>query len=178
VGRKLLEQLDVVRSFREASTTTAVVDVPAAGGVSWEAEAGWVFPGMSVSADDNASGKAFVWQPPDLAWAKSTGRVLWPLQVHAAGTYYLWGRVYAPDAKTDSFFLQISTDTGEVGTRREWRPPRDPLWQWRCFSTDETGSPAPLEFPAGRVRLQVLPRELGTKIDRLFLTPDPRDQPR
>ena len=177
VGRKLLEPLDAVRAFRHAMEATAAIDLPAGGHVAWEAEAGWVCPGMAVGSDPEASGQRYVWQPPELAWGKATGRAVWPLRVRAAGSYYLWGRVQAPDAKSDSFFVQIVAEGVEAGPLREWRPPRGPGWQWRCFSNDKTGRPAPLEFPAGPVRLQLLPRELGTKIDRLFLTADPREQP-
>ena len=146
----------------------------------WEAEKGAVELSFKVDDDPSAFGGKFVWLPGEVGGRHSgRGTVSWQLDVHTAGTYHLWGRVMAPTPDDDSFF--VSAYAGEYPRRNSrsgtiLKPTVWPtgvtksLWQWREFKTE-------LTLPAGPVVLTLHAREDGTKIDRLFLTSDPSQEP-
>ena len=146
----------------------------------WEAEKGAMEFSFTADDDPNAFGGKFVWLPGEPGGRRSgRGTVSWQLDVHTAGTYHLWGRVMAPTPDDDSFF--VSAYAGEYPRKNSrngtiLRPTVWPtgvtksLWQWRPFKTE-------LVLPAGPVVFTLHAREDGTKIDRLFLTADPSQEP-
>jgi hypothetical protein len=173
IGRPLLESLEPVASYRERVRSLQTVEMPAEGGVYWEAEAGLTFPGMVAGEAADASGGGYVWQPADDIWGRATGSVVWPIRVARAGRYWLWGRVFAPNPETDSFYVQVADDAGRMPPERvSWHTGHGDDWRWQAVAADRASEPMPLDLPAGLVRIEFQVREPGTKIDRLFLTPD------
>ena len=147
----------------------------------WDAENGAVKPDMVVGDDPTASGGKFAWTPGRIGGRGSgTGSVSWQLDVQDAGTYRLWGRVFAPTPDDDSFF--VSAYVGEFASKKRSRGPTvfektewhvggsAAQWKWIQFPTD-------LALPAGSVVLTLHAREDGTKVDRLFLTADLSQEP-
>ena len=147
---------------------------------TWEAESGAIEPSLRADADPGAFGGKFVWLPGEVGGKRSgRGQVSWQLDVHAAGTYHLWGRIWAPTPDDDSFFVsayageypRANSRSGTILTPTVWPTGvTKGLWQWRKFKTE-------LTLPAGPVVLTLHSREDGTKIDRLFLTSDPSQEP-
>jgi len=177
IGRPLLEGLALIQAHKAAVQSQKPIELPAEADVGWEAETGLVFPGMDVGEATEASGGHFVWCPQASTWSRATGTVTWELRIAEAGTYYLWGRVLAPDPETDSFYVAVSSDARDLVRHAEWHTRHGPKWRWERVTLNRARKPTPLDLPAGRCRIQFKTRETGTKIDRLFLTPDPRQTP-
>ena len=147
---------------------------------TWEAEKGLMQFSFRADDDPTASGGKFVWLPGEVGGRRSgRGTVSWQLDVHTAGTYHLGGRIMAPTPDDDSFL--VSAYAGEYPRKNSrggtiLKPTVWPtgvtksLWKWRSFKTE-------LTLPAGPVVLTLHAREDGTKIDRLFLTSDPSQEP-
>lgn len=180
IGKRFLQEVEPIRSWRGKIGEPVAVDVPAAQSVSWEAESGRVIAPMVRDKDEKASGGAFVWMPaqPGEKASTSLGAVTWQLKVEKAGRYYLWGRVMAPTSVNDSFYLRLFNDEGEILARTDWPTGVRRDWQWIPFAPDGQREPMPLELPSGTVNVQLRVREAGTKMDRLYLTPRAHDRPR
>ena len=148
----------------------------------WEAENGAVRHTFKVDDDPGAFGGKFVWTPgvPGGRGGHSGGMASWQLDVRQAGIYRLWGRIWAPTPDDDSFF--VSANAGDftpskksrgpvVLERTEWHTGvTGAQWKWQPFPVD-------IALPAGPVVLSLHVREDGTKIDQLFLTADPSQEP-
>ena len=147
---------------------------------TWEAESGAIEHSFRADSDPGAFGGKFVWLPGEVGGRRSgRGKVSWQLDVHAAGTYRLWGRVWAPTPDDDSFFVsayageypRANSRSGTILKPTVWPTGvTKGQWQWRAFRTE-------LALPAGPVVITLHAREDGTKIDRLFLTSDPSQEP-
>jgi len=177
IGRPLLESIEPIRSYRQKMKALGALDVPADRGVYWEAEDTLLFPGMTEGQDAEASGGRYVWQPKDDPIGRLAGNATRTLRVAKAGRYWLWGRVLAPDPQTDSFYVQVLGETGDLIPPAAWHTGHNNTWCWRCVALNKAEQPTPLELPAGLCRLRLHAREPGTKIDRLLLTPDPNETP-
>ena len=175
LGRPMLERVEPVRSFAQRIRTLRPITVPAEGRVDWEAESGIVFPGMEVAEDAEASDGRYVWNPPESDWANHSGSVSWTLNIARAGRYWLWGRVYAPNPESDSFY--VVTGDERPANENSWHTTTGDGWRWRPVAFDRSKQPAPLDLEAGPVELRFRVRESGTKIDRLFLTSDANAKP-
>ena len=152
-----------------------MIDLPADGAVRIEAEAGFVLPRMTAA--DDGQGTRFVWQPDVQPPVAASGSVSWRLRVPVAGRYWLWGRVLAPDGKHDSFSLAVEDAAGAGIMEGPWHLPRSAEWAWRAATIGVARGPTPLDLPAGEVRITVLPREVGTRLDALWITTDANDRP-
>jgi hypothetical protein len=180
IGKRLLGSIEPVKSFMAKRAAIVPVKVPAGQDVYWEAEAGDVLPPMSCGGDAAASGSFFVWMPakPGERASSRVGSATWELRVEKAGQYYLWARVLAPTPENDSFYLHVFNDAGELIEPTTWPTGTRKQWQWIRVTLEKTKSPMPLSLPAGPVSLQLRVREAGTKIDRIFLTPQAAAEPR
>lgn len=180
LGRRLLQDLEPIRSWRDKISASRPVALPKAQSVSWEAESGRVIPPMTPAKDPKASGGGFVWMParPGEKASSSVGNVTWAIQVATPGKYYLWGRVQAPTPENDSFYVRVFNDEGEVLPRTDWPTGVHADWQWVPLIMGGGREPSAISLPAGTVNLQLRVREAGTKIDRLFLTPRAEERPR
>lgn len=180
VGKRLLANIEPVKSFMAKRAAIVPITVPAGKDVYWEAESGDVTPPMSCGEDSAASRGLFVWMPakPGERGGSSMGCVTWELRVQKAGKYYLWGRVLAPTPENDSFYLRAFTDTADLIETTTWPTGTHKKWQWVRVMPERTKTPPPITLPAGALSLQLRVREAGTKIDRLFLTPQATVEPR
>jgi len=178
IGRKILGP---VRPAGADLSTLPALDVDKTRGVAWEAEAGALEPFMRVGQDPGASGVKFVWMPgePGGRGPGARGSVTWRLRIPAAGTYYLWGRVLTPTPDDDSFFVRAfrGEEEEEIVPQSYWPVGTHTRWEWVPVTFEGERTPAKLPLPAGEVFLQVLVREDGAKLDRLFLTSDANAKP-
>jgi hypothetical protein len=178
IGRPLLESLEPVRSFRERMESLVPIDVPAEGSVTWEAESGLLFPGMTEAEDADACGGRYVWQPEDYALGSHQGTVSWPVTIARAGRYWLWGRVLATTGKDDSFYVEVRGDDGRpLLPPGAWHTGHKGRWSWEPVALDLAEEPTPFELPAGTCRIVLTAREVGTRIDRLMIASDPDTAP-
>lgn len=180
IGKRLLQDLEPIRSWRWKVGAHKPVVLPKGKGVYWEAETGRVIPPMSLGEDDKASGGGFVWMPAKAGEkaSSSVGSVTWLLKVAAAGNYFLWGRVQAATPSNDSFYVRVFNDDGEILGRTDWATGVHKDWQWTPLAIGGGRKPTAMELPAGMVNLQLRVREAGTKMDRLFITPSADERPR
>ncbi|MCL4205474.1 MAG: hypothetical protein KJ000_23575 [Pirellulaceae bacterium] len=176
-GRPLLEHLECIQRLEAQIRSAGIIDVPSSAGVYWEAESGWLFPGMSIGQDQQASRGQFLWHPPENTWGRAASTATWTLNIAEAGRYYLWGRVLAPDPETDSFFLKISTDSRTIVPTSDWHTTNGPGWRWVPVALNGEKAATAFDFPAGVCRIQLTAREAGTKLDQLFLAKSPDDRP-
>jgi hypothetical protein len=177
IGRPILEAVEPIRSQLPRLHLKHPLPVPAGSNVTWEAEDGLVLAGMCVGSDEGASGGHFVWQPKDGRLARLYGSVLWPLNVAQAGRYYLWGRIRAADGDSDSFYLRV-TGPGLDRPPAQWNIDHDDTWHWQPVNLTRPRVPTALDLPAGLCILEFRKRETGAKIDRLFLSADPKQTPK
>jgi hypothetical protein len=175
IGRPLLEAVEPIRSRRAGLSVQRPVEVGASG-VYVEAEDGLVLPGMRTAADPTATGGRYVWQPPPPATNRTNGTLLLPLRSATSGDCFVWARVQAPDAEHDSLFVRLTGDGGET-PRTAWHIRRNADWQWQRIVLEGRQPPGALTLPAGDCLLHLQTREPGVKLDRLFLTRDPQQQP-
>ncbi len=105
------------------------------------------------------------------------GGVAWPLQVAAAGSYYLWARVRAATPETDSFFVALEQDGRPLIANAPWPIGVRKDWTWVRFTPEGAKAPAPILLPAGRSELSLRTREAGAQVDRLFLAPTAEARP-
>jgi hypothetical protein len=136
-----------------------------------------ILHGMTIADDADASGSRFVVQPIAREVCPMPGSATWSLRVAKAGRYYLWARVVAPDAQTNSFSILLESDTDELPVRDAWHLRESARWNWQCLALGKNKGPTPVDLPAGPAWLQTRTREPGTKIDRLMLTPNANERP-
>lgn len=175
VGQPMLERLPRIQAMAAELANQTTVPLPAAG-LRWQAEDGLV-RGVFVRGQDEVG---YVWAPGEPgSRGGGAGAVSWKFQVAAAGTYYLAGRVMAPTADDDSFFLTVKAGDREVVPRSYWPLKVTPVWQWQAVHLDGTpDGPTALELPAGEVELQLQVRENGAKVDELALARSVEGLPR
>jgi hypothetical protein len=177
LGRPILERLDFARPYQGQRKPFEPIPVAPHGGTYWEAESGVIFPGLVVAEDAAASAGHYVYQPVDETLPHHSGNINWPLKIEQPGRYYLWGRVLAPNAKSNSFFVAVINDGVKGPMRSLWDLPVAAQWHWRPLMLDKAKTATALDLPAGIVNVQLQVRETGTKIDRLFLTADAKEKP-
>lgn len=178
IGRGILAEVEPIGSYQEQIAAAPVDGLPPNAGTYLEAEAGVVLPNMVVAEDPQASGGKYVWTPGEPgAKGGGQGSVTRRLRVVREGTYYIWGRVMAPTPDDDSFYVRVFTESAEPISDAEWRTGTHEQWEWASVSLDRQTSPTPIVLPSGGVSLQLRTREDGTKVDRLYITPDADDRP-
>jgi hypothetical protein len=177
IGRPLLAAVEPLRSYTPGTGPLEAIKVPPGGHAMWEAEAGLVLPGAAIIADGEASGGRCVCEA-DNARRKPTGSILWSLEIEKPGRYFLWARLRAADEKHNSFSVSLLGEDCELPQRGFWDFPPSDQWQWQPLRLDRSPQPTPLDLPAGPCRIQFRVREAGARIDRLLLTPDPKEKPR
>jgi hypothetical protein len=176
-GRAVLETSPVIQAYLKLRRTSAPVAVAADRPTVWEAEqASFTVPYEVDTHDAAASGGAYLWVPEsDGHSSGGSGRATYGLTAETAGSYTLSGRVQTPTPDDDSFFLSIAV-AGHAPLLPEtaWSPGVHTNWAWSDLCLPGKRSPAILSLPQGTVTLTLRPREAGSKIDQLRLTPLPR----
>jgi hypothetical protein len=123
-------------------------------------------PTFQVVSDSSASGTAIT---PSSNNPSSPGpnRATYTFSV-TGGTYVLWGRVRAPNADDDSFWM--SMDGGSFVKWNDIPSSTGYLWD-RVRNSDSGGSVVSYNLSAGNHTLVIANREDGVRLDKLYLTP-------
>jgi len=135
------------------------------GFICLEAEGGIVVAPMAIESDATASSGEDV-----LAGGDNSGTITFALDLAQSGTYFLWCRVIAPDAASDSFFVTFDTQAAIIDDA-SWRNGVNtwsPTWQWN--ELNQSGAIVSVQLAAGQHALVFGGREAGLKIDRFIMT--------
>ncbi|MCL2744310.1 MAG: hypothetical protein FWE67_10700 [Planctomycetaceae bacterium] len=173
IGRPLLELIPKIAVYSAGTQVHEPVKIDAEG-TYWEAEDGVSFSDDLVLKDENASGgKAVI----------INSEYRWDLDIAEDGEYYLWARVFAFDPESDSFFVSIAekreNSRRSVGQELgDWHIGSGKDWRWVSFKIGPSAKAAlPLHLQKGQWQLFLRPREINGRVDKLFLTKDPKAKP-
>jgi hypothetical protein len=154
-------------------TPTVPTEVPS-NEIWLEAECGTVGSNFEVHADGSASNGGYVEvqngynstgsAPQDVP----ANRVRLTFSLDEAGTYRVWGRVQAPSANDDSFWVRIDGSS----TWYQWNniePGGN--WHWDEVHDSEHGDTVvDFNLAAGSHTLDFAYREDGTRLDKVYIT--------
>ena len=136
-----------------------------------EAEsAAGLFAPFRIANDSAASNGKYVYVPASSGNSFTPGKIVasYNVNIPQSGTYILWGRVIAPDANHDSFFVQIDN-----GPDNYWDVQNGAAWHWdQVNNQTHHVDPAKFTLTKGTHTIKIKLRENGTKLDRIFLTND------
>ena len=91
---------------------------------------------------------------------------IYTVTISQAGSYILRGRVRAPNAQDDSFFVQIDS-----GLDNLWEVATGDYWHWdEVNNRDGRTDPVTFVLTEGMHTIKVKLREDGTQLDKLVLT--------
>jgi hypothetical protein len=157
------------------------MNVPPGRAFFWEAESGLVLPGMAVGEDEDASGRRYVGQSPSLL-GQPSGRVTWSLAIEKSDRYWLWARVRSINNLHGVFSFQVTGEEGTVIPAALWKPRSSGQWHWQPLDFDQRqstalGSSNAMELSKGVYHIQLQTRQSGAMIDRLMLSPHPKESP-
>ena len=149
----------------EASST----QIPSGDTIEIEAENGILVTPMSLATDALSSGGQYVWAPEGVgnvyAPDAGAGSVEFIFAVVQAADFMIWGRVLSSDYASDSFYLSI-----DAGIPMRWNTPVGPSWTWR--KAEPVGYSGLFHLTPGIHKLRIIPREDGTKLDKLIISKD------
>jgi len=133
-----------------------------------EAESGTITPNLQIGESANASGGKYVFGSSGEA---REGRVDYTVRLIPSGTYYIWGRIYAPSSTEDSFFYLFDN-----GVEYMWGlgAPFN-TWRWARFEDKDTG--VFQQYLSGTHTFSILKRENNCRIDKIIFTIDPNFVP-
>jgi hypothetical protein len=151
--------------------TTVVVPRPGAVYLWAEAEHAEVTEPFEVGHDPDASGGEYLSVSRPISsktQVPSEGRSTVHFQLATPATFKLWGRIIAPDAAHDSFWIRM-----DQGPWIKWNDIlAGATWHWDAVNDDDTNRTAYFDLAAGGHDLTVAYRENGARLDRLLLTND------
>jgi hypothetical protein len=140
-------------------------DASLPGAVYIEAESGKL-SGFTIESDPTASGGEYILPPaatsllvPGDAGAEYTFTV-------ASGSYRVWGRIHAPGAENNAFWVSMDQSPSEV-----WHLSTGVIWYWgQVTSGTDYSYPITFELDAGPHELVVNNAEADVGLDRLYVT--------
>ena len=148
---------------------------PASPGLYLEAEGGEINGPFVIGADVAASNDQFIQAPPTVFsdTVPGTAHARYHFDVPSDGSYVIWGRIFSPDTESNRFWFQL--DGGEW---IKWRMTVGAIWYWHFFNRDILYDQV-LHFPltAGPHVLELANNAPDTKLDRLYITSVPGDEP-
>jgi hypothetical protein len=139
--------------------------------VSVEAEKGQLTAPMVTWHDSGASGGefVFVWVPNASGAGSGAndnkGSAYYAVKIPKAGTYKLWGRVFAASGNDNSFYVAVS-NVGGAGDKVEWGLTSRNKWAWESVE-DVNKKKVSYALKAQTYTIMIAGREDGTKIDKL-----------
>jgi hypothetical protein len=108
------------------------------------------------------------------------GSIRFIVNIPAAGTYVIWGRVLAPSSGSDSFYVSVDGGPEDIYDTAEgtWSS----QWQWSRVNGRAGGAPLTLNprtfaLAPGAHTLTFRGREANTTLDKLIITSDQAYQP-
>jgi hypothetical protein len=124
--------------------------------------------GFTIESDPTASGGKYILPPPNEVSLATPGDASaeYAFVLGQAGTYLLWGRLRAPGAENNAFF--VTMDDG--GTVR-WQLSTGVVWYWGAI-TDKTQYTVPVQYAldAGIHHLVFQNSQPLVGLDRLYVT--------
>jgi hypothetical protein len=143
----------------------------------FKAEHGKIMPPLVLSTD--SSNTTYTWMPgrEGARGGSDLGTITWRISIPKSGHYYLWGRIIAPTPDDDSFYVSAYTSNEMLIAQSEWHTSRSQTWKWMPVRLNRAQAATPFVLPKGDIFLEFRVREDGTKIDRLYITPDANDHP-
>ena len=171
VGSPILEKISNIAALVRGQQALKPVAVEPAG-TYWEAEDGFgLNPDLYVSEPDTSGERA----------VQVDCEFQWKLNITESGTYYLWARVFAIDPEHDSFHIDLGKEQNkgslELAMSGDWHIGSGKEWRWITLRLDNQRTDFPLSLEPGTWRLTLRPREPEGKVDRFFLTTDPKKAP-
>lgn len=139
--------------------------------LAFDAEGGALVSPARATQGADAFGGAWIDTPAGTAAGTATspaGTATFGVSVPAAGTWYLWVRIYGPAASSDSWFESV-----DGAARQEIVAPQTGVWTWVAGRSYSLG--------AGLHSVELGGREAEARADRILLTDDamfhPTEQP-
>ena len=153
------------------------------GVVAFEAESATLTEPMTAINLDGSSGGVVTGTPAgagtNINTANATaddslGRSTFTVEIETAGTYRVYGRIGAPSANNNSFYLRI-----DDGALQPWRfAATGGQLQWdSADGVDAAGAPYEFDLAAGTHTVEVRQREEQSVLDMLVLASDPNFDP-
>ncbi|MCX8037503.1 MAG: hypothetical protein N3D11_10755 [Candidatus Sumerlaeia bacterium] len=182
VGRAILREAEPVRDLVRVQESLATLPETVRSAAQLEKpfeveNALLVLAPFAVAEDAAASGGRFVWvpgEPGGQSSPPSPGRMLIPVRIPDAGTYYLHGRVQSPTPADDSFYVQIRSAGRQILPQTEWPVGVHRRWSWTPFTNNtKSTKPMGIALPAGVALVEILSREDGTRLDQILLSANP-----
>ncbi len=123
-------------------------------------------PTFQIVADGSVSGGQYIQPTSNDLSSPGPNRATYTVTV-AAGSYALWGRVRAPTADDDSFWVSV-----DGGSFVRWNDiPHATTYVWDRVRNSDAGSAAvTYSLSAGTHTIVVANREDGVRLDKLYLT--------
>jgi O-glycosyl hydrolase len=138
----------------------------------FEVECGEVGSNWNMVSDASASNSFYVTAKPgiqnlDNASENSQDQIIILFDIPEAGSYKLWGRVKAPSADDDSFWLKM-----DDGSWIMWNSiPGSSIWRWDdVHDSDQGGGFVTYDLTEGSHTLIICHREDGAALDKLYLS--------
>ena len=150
------------------------LDASSAGGLYLEAEEGELSGGFVVETNPEASAGSTLLAPSetDADLEPGPARARFAFTLERAGSYAIWGRVYARGTEDNRFWFQL--DGGEW---IKWRISTGETWYWDDFHRDtEYGRALAFALEPGAHELVIASCVAGARLDRLYVT-DGGDEP-
>ncbi|HZN55522.1 MAG TPA: Ig-like domain-containing protein [Candidatus Polarisedimenticolaceae bacterium] len=144
-----------IRTFATGSNGFAYIRLEAEGGTL-------VSPVRSVSGASGAFGGGYIDTPsgtPTGSASSPAGRSTMGVNIPTSGTWYLWVRMWGPDANTDSWFESING-----ASRQAIFPSSYGQWVWVAGRS--------YTLSAGLASVELGGREQQARVDRVLLTND------
>jgi len=180
-GRELLRHVGAIPRYRRLLDAAARGGerAPRPGQVIEAEAAALVLSPFRLDAEKGASGGKFLWMPgkPGGKGGSGSARALWLVHVPKAGPHTLWGRIQAPTPDDDSFHVRVRQAGRDVLPRTDWHTGVHEQWEWTQLATTRERTPQAIDLAAGAALIELSCREDGTRLDALFLSPDPDARP-
>ncbi|MFT3928500.1 MAG: hypothetical protein QM778_38580 [Myxococcales bacterium] len=150
----------------DAQASEAAVPMPLA--FYLEAESAALSGGFTVGSDPAASASRIL-EPPQAEHADTApgmARARYEFALAQAGEYVIWGRIHAPGAANNRFWVQL--DDGDFF---KWRISTGDVWYWDDLHNDaDYGHHLTFMLAAGPHVLTIANCVPGVALDRLYLT--------
>ncbi|MEJ2157364.1 MAG: hypothetical protein P8X96_18700 [Desulfobacteraceae bacterium] len=142
-----------------------------------EAEDGDIFAPMEIAGAPDASAEGYIWAPEGSGKfykpSDDGGRAEYRFDVPSEGDYVVWGRVFATDGGSDSFYVSVDGSDQLAWHTKQSESDR---WTWDVVSlrraSDDRNASNPLVYhlEAGLHTITFEQREDGTRLDRILVT--------
>jgi hypothetical protein len=133
-----------------------------------EAENGRLSGAFTVESDPLASGGKYILSPPVASSIDASGGATaeyW-FRTRQAGAYFIWGRIQAPGAANNSFWVTVDASPPIL-----WKLSTGVIWFWgRLTSGTDYGHPIEYALGAGLHRIVFGGADPGVGLDRLYVT--------